>query len=68
MEIQPQHKFEDILSKIRKLIVVLQRRFPSIAVRVLFANSLLSSCLWFYAYFPPLLRSSYSGLTPKYGL
>ena len=32
---------------------MLQRRFPSIAARVLFANSLLSSCLWFYAYFIP---------------
>ena len=52
-DVKPEHKFDAILDKIHKKMVILQRRYPSLTARVLLANSLLSSCLWYFAYFIP---------------
>ena len=47
----PASHFDTVLEKIQSRMMRWQSRHPSVMARVLIANSLLSSCLWFFAYF-----------------
>ena len=51
MERPPEARFDDLFEKIKARMMRWQSRHPSRHARVLVANSLLSSCLWFFAYF-----------------
>jgi len=47
----PSARFDIILEAIQARMGRWQARYPSLHARVLIANTLLSSCLWFFAYF-----------------
>ena len=49
--IPPESRFGAIIEKIQQRMMSWQSRHPSIMARVLVANTLLSSCIWFFAYF-----------------
>ena len=46
-------RYDTVIHKIRLRMTRLQHRKPSLAARVLYSNTLLSSCLWYFAYFIP---------------
>ena len=48
----PTSKFDDILDRMKHRMHHNVRRLPSLMARVLICNSMLSSLLWFFAYFP----------------
>ncbi len=47
----PNARFDTVIQKMTGRMTKLQARRPSLMARVLFCNALLSSCLWFFAYF-----------------
>ena len=49
--IPPESRFGAIIEKIQQRMMRWQSRHPSLMARVLIANTLLSSCIWFFAYF-----------------
>ena len=49
--IPPESRFDAIIEKIQHRMMRWQSRHPSLMARVLIANTLLSSCIWFFAYF-----------------
>ena len=50
-KIPPAARFDKVMTKIEARMVKVQSRYASIMARVLLTNSLLSSCIWFFAYF-----------------
>ena len=51
VSIQPDARFEMVLEKMLSRMMRWQAQFKSLMARVLIANALLSSCLWFFAFF-----------------
>ena len=49
----PTDRYDTVIQKVKLRMIRLQHRKPSLAARVLYANTLLSSCLWYFAYFIP---------------
>ena len=50
-KIPPNARFDKVMTKVEARLVKVQSRYASIMARVLLTNSLLSSCIWFFAYF-----------------
>ena len=49
----PRDRFISVIEKMMERLRRLQHRRPSLAARVLFSNSIISSCVWFFSYFIP---------------
>ena len=50
-EVVPEARFDKVINKMMDRMIRLQKRGVSLMGRVLFSNSLLASCLWFFMYF-----------------
>ena len=52
-EVSPEDRFDRIVEKMSVRLKRLQQYKPSFMARTLYANSLLSACLWYFVYFVP---------------
>ena len=49
--VPPERRFDTVINNMHKRMITLQTRRPTLMARILFCNSLMVSCVWFFAYF-----------------
>ena len=52
-QVDPLNRFNSVVEKMESRMKKLQQYHPSFVARTLYANSLLSSCVWYFVYFIP---------------